>query len=328
MTSSLACSRCGNSVADLPFCTSCGTPRDVTPRPDPPVGESPCSGCGAPSSGTMFCTRCGTPSGAPSLAGDRPPPFVPGSASRGAGRTAVVVAVALLVVLAGAGGAAALLHHRSATSASASAPAGDTTSIAPAEPTSQASSDTASASEASAPPASTTPPPPRFRCWDGTSTARLEACGSPYAAATTTASLAGLNWVFLDRGPRLEAAGATCVDIPLGQRVLHRQCTFDMAGSKVCMNWSQFTSAAAAMSDYLHLGPPERRPSGGATLATWSPTYVGSHGCLGLGYKAASMVDGQRWGVTAYGSDPGVASAALARFGEFRPMAQWRGVRH
>jgi hypothetical protein len=38
------------------------------------------------------------------------------------------------------------------------------------------------------------------------------------------------------------------------------------------------------------------------------------------------MVQGQRWGVTGYANDPSTVQAALARFGQFRPESQWRGV--
>jgi hypothetical protein len=88
--------------------------------------------------------------------------------------------------------------------------------------------------------AGTAPDAAGFRCWDGSVEKSLSACPDPTSAATQVAHLAGLNWVFKDRGPRLESARATCHDNPLSpNRALHRSCSFTYLGYSVCMNWSQ-----------------------------------------------------------------------------------------
>ncbi|MGA8248220.1 MAG: hypothetical protein WB797_15050, partial [Nocardioides sp.] len=175
---------------------------------------------------------------------------------------------------------------------------------------------------------STAPATKKFVCWDTSITTSLAACGSPYDAAHTSTSRAGLNWVFFDRGPRLENAGAVCRDISLaGNRVLHRQCTFHLGGGQpVCMDWSQFRSVDGALADYGRLGSPSYTRQPGMTVAFYGPAYIGSSGCGGLPYKGAKMVRGQRWGVTAYAHSRTAVRSALSHYGQFRLKAQWDGV--
>lgn len=92
------------------------------------------------------------------------------------------------------------------------------------------------------------------------------------------------------------------------------------------MNYSQFGRSGDALNDYGRLGSASSRRVGRAVILTWEPSYTGGSGCQNLPYKGAKMVQGQRWGVSAYANSATKVSQALARFGEFRPIQQWNGV--
>ena len=112
-----------------------------------------------------------------------------------------------------------------------------------------------------------------YQCWDGTRTSSLRGCSNPTSAAGGATPLAGLNWIFVDRESRLNAVAPSCRDITGSKnRLLHRSCVFAFEGQTACVNWSQWTSPAAALEDYNHLGAPrpkdprrrQRRPRLGA----------------------------------------------------------------
>jgi hypothetical protein len=139
--------------------------------------------------------------------------------------------------------------------------------------------------------------------------------------------LGGLNWVFLDRGPRTAAQNAQCQDIALGERTLHRQCFFQYEGAPVCIDWSQFVSFPSGRSDYDHLGAPVSQPlAGGGTQLVWGPRHQYGNACQGLPYKTAKMVAGELWGIATYSTSPSVAADAQRYFGEFRPRSEWSGI--
>ena len=164
------------------------------------------------------------------------------------------------------------------------------------------------------------------RCWDGRRATTLKACGTPYDASISGQGLAGLNWVFRDRAQRLSRAAAQCHSTGLGARLIHDQCEVVVRGAPVCMNYSQFTDATAAMDDYARLGSSRRTTTQGTTVLTWPPSQVRGTSCGGHTYKSARMVRGQRWGISVYADSPAAAAAALGRFGEFRPLHEWSGV--
>ncbi len=265
------------------------------------------------------------------------PGAVPRRRRRGRVVMGTVVAVLVLVV----GGAAVTLAvtHRDANAETSAPPAQPSTGTSdPAETADQPSQTTTTTSAAAPSSSSTTSAPPAvtasqvaaarlYRCWTGKSARSLAKCGSPYAAAQSAAPLAGLNWVFTDRGTRLEEVGAVCHDISLADRSLHRQCTFSLAEDYVCMDWSQFNAPALGREDYDRLGAPTATSGGGGmTVLYWSPIYHGHGGCQGLPYKGAKMIQDQSWGVAAYSTNATAAAHALARFGQFRPIDQWPGV--
>ena len=168
---------------------------------------------------------------------------------------------------------------------------------------------------------------PNFRCWDGSTAKRLSGCGDPTIAATQPAHLAGLNWVFQERGPLLEELGARCAHFKrLEGRDLHRSCSFMLDGQAVCMNWSQWLDPRLAREDYDRLGLPSRRARpDGATELVWGPER-GGQGCDGLPFKTAAMIEGEVWGVTAYAERPEATSMALNRLAQFRSVGQWQGL--
>lgn len=238
----------------------------------------------------------------------------------------VVAALATLVVAAGV--AVVLVRMRPdagdtvAGPGSTQSPGGDST--APGTPSDSAGDTTSSPDSATTTPSR---PRPTFVCWNGAEVTALRRCPDPLEAVYSDTPLAGLNWVFQDRGPRLEAQSPTCRQLSSPSRALHRTCRFDYEGERVCMNWSQWLSAEAARLDYDDLGTPRtHRLSDGSEVLIWPPSTTGSH-CARLSYKTAAMVDGELWGVTAYSDDPDVAARARDYFGEFRPVAQWRGIR-
>jgi hypothetical protein len=157
----------------------------------------------------------------------------------------------------------------------------------------------------------------------------LGACGSPYAAASRPANLAGLNWVLHDAVQRAQNASAAFQPLPLNGRAVHERCTLDYEGASVCLDWSQFGSVHAGRHDYDKVGEPSVQPlvGGKGSLLVWGPEDIsGLLGCNDLPYKSAAMVKGQLWGVAAYASSPSVASDARRYFGDFRPLRQWSGV--
>lgn len=318
------CPSCGAVVEGASFCNQCGAPleRKVSLRKR---GASPtaCSECGAATSPDQaFCTGCGArlrPLPGPGDAPKRPshgggPAAAPTAASAGRqSRTRWLVGLVVAGVLLGSVGVYALIRHNRIEPALA----------APSDTPNDPVGTTAEAS----PTQSSEPTQPPFLCWDGTTAHSLKTCPVATQAVHTATPLAGLNWVLLDRGPRLEDAGAVCRPLVLGDRLLHRSCVLRMAGAPVCLNYSQWRTPSAASPDYDRLGAPRSSSrQDGSTLLLWGPKRV-STGCQGLGYKAATMIDGQPWGVTAYSDVPSVTLRALSRFGQFRLTTQWRGVR-
>ena len=297
------------------------------------MAEGTCPRCGtAVEPGQTSCGACGAVL-APraSMDGfsmfDKPaPPPAPAEPERRRGRGLLVAALVAVLVVAGSAGALALRGHRhhgySAVPASpASSPTASGTSTHP---------PSASATPSTSPTPTPSAGPPiahvRWRCWDGTVRRTLAACGSPYDGMDRPVHLSGLDWVFVDRAARLSAAHASCSDVGGQARTLHVECTLALAGSQVCLHYSQFTSATDALADYSRLsGSRDRVLPGGARVRTWPPQESG--GCPGFTYKTARIVVGQRWGLSAYADDVSTATAALDRFGQFRDVRQWRGVR-
>jgi hypothetical protein len=156
----------------------------------------------------------------------------------------------------------------------------------------------------------------------------LRGCSNPTSAAGSATPLAGLNWIFVDREARLDAVAPSCRDLTGSRnRLLHRSCVFTFEGQSACVNWSQWTSPAAALEDYNHLGAPSQKTrADDSVVLVWAPSTEGAH-CDDLYYKTAAMVRGKTWGVTAYADDGALASRVLARFGQFRLTRDWVGVK-
>lgn len=319
------CPSCGATAQATSFCTQCGAPLEkrVSLRKRG-VSQAACPACGAARSpGQAFCTGCGVSlsslpeaGGQPGFGGQgagapMPPPASPTGRLAWKRRLVGVAAAGLLLASAGI---YVLVRHNNDKPAHASVSGTPSSSVSP----TATSSPSAQSSD---------PSQPTFRCWDGTTADTLKACPVATQAVRSRTPLAGLNWVLVDRGPRLEDSGAVCRSIVLGERLLHRSCTLRMSGAPVCLNYSQWRTPAAASPDYDRLGAPHARARrDGSTQLVWGPTQVAT-GCKGLHYKAATMIDGQPWGVTAYSDVPSVTLSALSRFGQFRLTTEWRGVR-
>jgi len=314
------CPSCGATAQGTSFCTQCGAPleKKVSLRKRG-AAQAACPACGAARSPQQaFCTVCGvslislSEAGGPADLGGHvvEPPRPPRGRSLSKGWLSGVVAA---VVLLASVGIYLVVRHDNTKPAQVAGSRGSNGSV---DPTTEAS-----------PTQPSEPSQPSFLCWDGTTADSLKACPVATQAVHTATPLAGLNWVLVDRGPRLEEAGAVCRPLVLGERLLHRSCVLRISGTPVCLNYSQWRTASAASPDYDRLGAPRsssRRD--GSTLLIWGPRQV-TTGCQGLGFKAATMIDGQPWGVTAYSDVPSATLRALSRFGQFRLTTQWRGVR-
>lgn len=241
-------------------------------------------------------------------------------------RTGLVIlaAVVAAVLLIGGGTAIGMSVANKGSSNNQAGASGDqgaqtpATSPDPTEPTDSPASNPTSGTD--------TTPTQNYLCWDGTVSTSLHSCGSPYQAADHTVNArTGLNWVFFDRGPRLVSANATCQNVHLGDRSLHRECKIYVHGQPVCLDYSQFNGPGGVDADYGRLGVPSAVQQPGELVLFYGPAPNPTTWC-GLAYKGAKAIQGERWGVAALANSPEVVKQALVRYGQYRLRSQWGGV--
>ncbi len=313
------CPECGTAAAgpDQRFCVKCGT--NLAPV-EPPTAY----GQGTRITGPLFAddvpagphpppTGPPPPPAPPTFAapptpqpGFSPPPtppgaFIPPTAAPqddqrgGRRRTSVVLLLAATVVAAliGAGGAVLLFggddDSPSDTSAEDRADRRDdvdgSTGAGPSAPTDPSPAETE------------TTEPPTFRCWDGGTANRLEACPQPSGAG-------GMAWVFPS------STGATCSTEAGSQRASEAECAPAVGDATVRFHYSEWRSREALETYYgANTVAVIEAPDGRADLSAVQVVSRDSS----VGYKVAIYYadPSARWSVTIYAADEAQYLAAI-----------------
>jgi len=293
------CQRCGAALGASPHCTSCGF--DLSARP----GASRCLSCAAPlRPRDRYCGECGTDQVATVPSAAVPPDrherhrADPSAKRPGGWLLAALVLVPLLI--AGAGAALLLWPDHGESSA---------TTPRPTLPTEPSPSPVATTSDV---------PDPGVRCWDGTHSDTLQACGQPSGAE-------GLRWVFPSFDPDRCRERARQAAIPLRLQLWDCRIRLD-SGTTVTIRYSEWRAEEYADQ----LDHYTEKYSGGTRREVVETgrtvRYVWRSNALVRGvYESTSMYVGQPWSLSVDAPTIAARDAALRTVVEFRAAARLRG---